>query len=93
MSKGTKVTTVRIRPLLLARIKAYLSKRAKNPTALPWSLTDFISHACNDALKKRARSSKSRKPKEELIDLANLVDGSDYFTPSNTPIVWGEQPT
>jgi hypothetical protein len=58
MSKGTKVTAVRIPPALMALAERYLRERNADPRVSPWTLTDLLTNVLKEGLLKRGRSGK-----------------------------------
>lgn len=54
MSKGTPVTTVRLPRGLHAEIEAYLARRTELTLVDPWTMTDFLTCACRELLRKKA---------------------------------------
>jgi hypothetical protein len=77
MNRGTRRTTVRIPDPIREVVEEYLVERNKNPLAVRWTMTDFINHACVEALLKRGRSGKGL-----LADAADVLREVELPTPN-----------
>lgn len=78
MSAGTPSTTVRLPRALHAEIDAYLRRRELLPTVEPWSMTDFLTCAARELLRKKAwRAGKAlpiqQLPQSELEETLDAV--------------------
>ena len=62
MSKGNKIVPVRMTETLLHEIEAQIASRNAVAAGEPWVISDFIRTACQEKLKKMARSRAARKP-------------------------------